>query len=228
MRRQLVPGLVVRLTVIKAKTRPGIEAKCYLAHLNWSPPAFFDMKTLLCKSNDLYQKWTLMPNYFLDTYSYYAKIIPSIINQGLILGIGEQTVDFRLHLENYLSIITVTSCKLIEPASRRLIFQFYVIKNINKWSCSLATVLSLGSIEREMSHVWPATGGRSGQWRIQDFWKGGSRKGSERKARAEILATPPPQLVIDHVDNHRACAYYCCFRNKFTCSYIVSRRLSNY
>ncbi len=27
MRRQLVPGLVVRLTVIKAKTRPGIEAK---------------------------------------------------------------------------------------------------------------------------------------------------------------------------------------------------------
>ncbi len=26
MRRQLVPGLVVRLTVIKAKTRPGIEA----------------------------------------------------------------------------------------------------------------------------------------------------------------------------------------------------------
>ena len=70
-----------------------------------------------------------MPNYFLDTYSYYAKIIPSIINQGLILGIGEQTVDFRLHLENYLSIITVTSCKLIKPAPRRLIFQFYVIKN---------------------------------------------------------------------------------------------------
>ena len=27
MRRQLVPGPVVRLTVIKAKTRPGIEAK---------------------------------------------------------------------------------------------------------------------------------------------------------------------------------------------------------
>ncbi len=27
MRRQLVPGLVVRLTVIKAKTRPGIEAR---------------------------------------------------------------------------------------------------------------------------------------------------------------------------------------------------------
>ncbi len=26
MRRQLVPGLVVRLTIIKAKTRPGIEA----------------------------------------------------------------------------------------------------------------------------------------------------------------------------------------------------------
>ena len=26
MRRQLVPGPVVRLTVIKAKTRPGIEA----------------------------------------------------------------------------------------------------------------------------------------------------------------------------------------------------------
>ena len=32
MRRQLVPpGLVVRLTVIKAKTRPGIEAICSLA-----------------------------------------------------------------------------------------------------------------------------------------------------------------------------------------------------
>ena len=29
MRRQLVPGLVVRLTVIKAKTRPGIEASSY-------------------------------------------------------------------------------------------------------------------------------------------------------------------------------------------------------
>ena len=27
MRRQLVPGPVVRLTVIKAKTRPGIEAR---------------------------------------------------------------------------------------------------------------------------------------------------------------------------------------------------------
>ncbi len=31
MRRQLVPGPVVRLTVIKAKTRPGIEASSYLA-----------------------------------------------------------------------------------------------------------------------------------------------------------------------------------------------------
>ncbi len=30
MRRQLVLGLVVRLTVIKAKTRPGIEAKANL------------------------------------------------------------------------------------------------------------------------------------------------------------------------------------------------------
>ncbi len=39
------------------------------------------------------------------------------------------------------------------------------------------------------------------------FLKGGSRKGNEREARAKILATPPPQLVIDHVDNHRACAY---------------------
>ncbi len=33
MRRQLVPGLVVRLTVIKAKTRPGIEAKVLCAPL---------------------------------------------------------------------------------------------------------------------------------------------------------------------------------------------------
>ncbi len=31
MRRQLVPGPVVRLTVIKAKTRPGIEASIKLA-----------------------------------------------------------------------------------------------------------------------------------------------------------------------------------------------------
>ncbi len=31
MRRQLVPGLVVRLTVIKAKTRPGIEARYRIA-----------------------------------------------------------------------------------------------------------------------------------------------------------------------------------------------------
>ncbi len=31
--------------------------------------------------------------------------------------------------------------------------------------------------------------------------------GSEREARARILATPPQQLAIDHVDNHRACAY---------------------
>ncbi len=30
MRRQLVPGPVVRLTVIKAKTRPGIEAKMHI------------------------------------------------------------------------------------------------------------------------------------------------------------------------------------------------------
>ncbi len=30
MRRQLVPGPVVRLTVIKAKTRPGIEASLEL------------------------------------------------------------------------------------------------------------------------------------------------------------------------------------------------------
>ena len=31
MRRQLVPGPVVRLTVIKAKTRPGIEANVAVA-----------------------------------------------------------------------------------------------------------------------------------------------------------------------------------------------------
>ncbi len=31
MRRQLVPGRVVRLTVIKAKTRPGIEANFWYA-----------------------------------------------------------------------------------------------------------------------------------------------------------------------------------------------------
>ncbi len=31
MRRQLVPGPVVRLTVIKAKTRPGIEASVKVA-----------------------------------------------------------------------------------------------------------------------------------------------------------------------------------------------------
>ncbi len=36
---------------------------------------------------------------------------------------------------------------------------------------------------------------------MQDFRKRGSRKGSERKAQAEILATPPQQLVIDHVEN---------------------------
>ena len=30
MRRQLVPGLVVHLTVIKAKTWPGIEARLWL------------------------------------------------------------------------------------------------------------------------------------------------------------------------------------------------------
>ncbi len=30
MRRQLVSGLVVRLTVIKAKTRPGIEARLHM------------------------------------------------------------------------------------------------------------------------------------------------------------------------------------------------------
>ncbi len=42
------------------------------------------------------------------------------------------------------------------------------------------------------------------------FLKGGSRKGSEHEARAEILAMPPQQLVIDQVEfcqNHRACAY---------------------
>ncbi len=33
------------------------------------------------------------------------------------------------------------------------------------------------------------------------FQKGGSRKGSKRKAQAEILATPPQQLVIDHGEN---------------------------
>ncbi len=35
------------------------------------------------------------------------------------------------------------------------------------------------------------------------FLKGGVKE----RSRAEILATPPPQLVIDHVENHRACAY---------------------
>ncbi len=33
MRRQLVPGPVVRLTVIKAKTRPGIEASVHVSQL---------------------------------------------------------------------------------------------------------------------------------------------------------------------------------------------------
>ncbi len=33
MRRQLVPGPVVRLTVIKAKTRPGIEASLCIVTL---------------------------------------------------------------------------------------------------------------------------------------------------------------------------------------------------
>ncbi len=33
MRRQLVPGPVVRLTVIKAKTRPGIEAMVLLEQM---------------------------------------------------------------------------------------------------------------------------------------------------------------------------------------------------
>ncbi len=47
------------------------------------------------------------------------------------------------------------------------------------------------------------------------FLKGGSRKGSERKARAEILATPPQQLVIDtwttteHVHTNAASAILC-------------------
>ena len=36
MRRQLVPGPVVRLTVIKAKTRPGIEAR-YFHALDYKP-----------------------------------------------------------------------------------------------------------------------------------------------------------------------------------------------
>ncbi len=38
MRRQLVPGPVVRLTVIKAKTRPGIEANHQLVDGGGPPP----------------------------------------------------------------------------------------------------------------------------------------------------------------------------------------------
>ncbi len=38
MRRQLVPGLVVRLTVIKAKTRPGIEARDTVASTHAGSP----------------------------------------------------------------------------------------------------------------------------------------------------------------------------------------------
>ena len=33
--------------------------------------------------NDLYQKWTLLPNYSFDTYC--AKIIPSIIYQAYLI-----------------------------------------------------------------------------------------------------------------------------------------------
>ena len=49
MRRQLVPGPVVRLTVIKAKTRPGIEAsshrcKPFICNRNLKEPLAF--KTL--------------------------------------------------------------------------------------------------------------------------------------------------------------------------------------
>ncbi len=47
MRRQLVPGPVVRLTVIKAKTRPGIEAMVDYAEIfpiityNYNPIILF-------------------------------------------------------------------------------------------------------------------------------------------------------------------------------------------
>ncbi len=49
MRRQLVPGPVVRLTVIKAKTRPGIEAKMsdaplsglIVIHIQLDPISYF-------------------------------------------------------------------------------------------------------------------------------------------------------------------------------------------
>ncbi len=35
MCRQLVPGLVIRLTIIKAKTRPGIEARVWITSYKW-------------------------------------------------------------------------------------------------------------------------------------------------------------------------------------------------
>ncbi len=45
MRRQLVPGPVVRLTVIKAKTRPGIEASMYSPSLSISSPIIMQLQT---------------------------------------------------------------------------------------------------------------------------------------------------------------------------------------
>ena len=44
MRRQLVPGPVVRLTVIKAKTRPGIEATTNVEH-SFTNSHFFRMQS---------------------------------------------------------------------------------------------------------------------------------------------------------------------------------------
>ncbi len=39
------------------------------------------------------------------------------------------------------------------------------------------------------------------------FLKGGVKKGSKREASRNFRHGPSQQLVIDHVDNHRACAY---------------------
>ncbi len=48
MRRQLVPGLVVRLTVIKAKTWPGIEANIWCTYASRE----YDMHTYQGCSQD--------------------------------------------------------------------------------------------------------------------------------------------------------------------------------
>ncbi len=96
MRRQLVPGLVVRLTVIKAKTQPGIEARP-------DQPDRFRRPWFVCMS----RRWVKFISYHI-LYVYHSIIIHTwlhIFQTGCVILYIENGED----LSGSLSVPTKSS-----------------------------------------------------------------------------------------------------------------------